>query len=105
MYNTDPITLTNQPETGAIPSLTLSRAAGCQEVGANVVLDEYWPAEVDESEVLVFGRVGDNRAKLPEVEAAMTPALLRIMALGPGGVAAAGGWSISLLFSRYWPPW
>eukprot|EP00956_Cyclotella_meneghiniana_P019533 scaffold33464_cov39-Cyclotella_meneghiniana.AAC.1 len=50
MYNTDPITLTNQPETGAIPSLTLSRAAGCQGVGADVVFDEYWPAEVDESE-------------------------------------------------------
>eukprot|EP00956_Cyclotella_meneghiniana_P010564 scaffold14654_cov50-Cyclotella_meneghiniana.AAC.11 len=25
----------------------------------------------------------------------------RMMALGPGGVAAAGGWSISLLFSRF----
>eukprot|EP00956_Cyclotella_meneghiniana_P007391 scaffold10078_cov70-Cyclotella_meneghiniana.AAC.2 len=29
----------------------------------------------------------------------------RMLTLGPGGVAAAGGWSIALLFSRYWPPW
>ena len=72
MYNTDPITtLTNQPETGAIPSLTLSRAGGCQGVGADVVFDEYWPAEVDESEIFVFGRVGDGGEKLAEAEAAM----------------------------------
>eukprot|EP00956_Cyclotella_meneghiniana_P022180 scaffold41487_cov100-Cyclotella_meneghiniana.AAC.3 len=80
MYNTDPITtLTNQPETGAIPSLTLSRAAGRQGVGADIVFDEYWP----------------GGAKLAEVEAAMTPALLLIMALGPGKVVAAGGRSNS----------
>ena len=73
MYNTDPITtLTNQPETGAIPPLTLSRGAGCLEVGANVVFDEYQPAKVDELEIFVFGSVVDGGAKLAEMEEAMT---------------------------------
>eukprot|EP00956_Cyclotella_meneghiniana_P031781 scaffold84720_cov20-Cyclotella_meneghiniana.AAC.1 len=38
-------------------------------------------------------------------EGAAALPVLRMMALGPDGVAAAGGWSISLLSSRYWPPW
>eukprot|EP00956_Cyclotella_meneghiniana_P035279 scaffold113303_cov37-Cyclotella_meneghiniana.AAC.1 len=60
---------------------------------------------MDESEIFVFGGVGAGRAKSTEMEAAMAPAVLRMKALGPGGVAAAGGWSIALLFLRYWPPW
>ena len=50
---------------------------------------------MDESEIFVFGRVGDGVAKLTELEAAMAPAVLRMMALGPGGVVAAGGRSNS----------
>ena len=33
------------------------------------------PAEVDESEIFVFGGDGDGGAKLAEAEAAMTPAV------------------------------
>ena len=43
----------------------------------------------------VFGGDGDGGANLAEAEAAMTPAVLRMMALGPGGVVAAGGRSNS----------
>ena len=105
MDKTDNTILTNQPETGAIPPLVSSRVLGCLGFVEKAVFDAIQPAEMDESEIFVFGRVGDGGAKSTEVEAAMTPAVLRMLALGPGGVAAAGGWSIALLFSRYWPPW
>ena len=48
---------------------------GCWGVVAEAVFVENRPAEVDESEIFVFGGVGDGGAKLAEVEAAMTPAV------------------------------
>ena len=42
---------------------------------AEAVFVENRPAEVDESEIFVFGGVGDGGAKFAEVEAAMTPAV------------------------------
>ena len=41
---------------------------------------------MDESEIFVFSGVGDGGAKSVEVEAAMTTAVLQMMALHPGGV-------------------
>eukprot|EP00956_Cyclotella_meneghiniana_P000692 scaffold737_cov60-Cyclotella_meneghiniana.AAC.1 len=61
MDKTDNTILTNQPETGAIHPLVLLR-----------------PAKMDESEIFVFGRVGDGGAKSTEAEAAMAPAVLRM---------------------------
>ena len=87
--------LTNQTETGAIPPLVSSRVVGCLGVVEKAVFDAIQPAEVDESEIFVFGGDGDGGANLAEAEAAMTPAVLRMMALGPGGVVAAGGRSNS----------
>eukprot|EP00956_Cyclotella_meneghiniana_P025093 scaffold51541_cov105-Cyclotella_meneghiniana.AAC.1 len=78
MDKTDNAILTNQPETRSILPLVSSR-----------------PAEMDESEIFVFGRVGDGGVKWTEVEAAMTPAVLRLMALGTGGVVPEGGRSNS----------
>eukprot|EP00956_Cyclotella_meneghiniana_P035098 scaffold111284_cov84-Cyclotella_meneghiniana.AAC.1 len=43
--------------------------------------------------------------KIEEKRAAAALPGARMLTLGPGGVAAAGGWSIALVFSRYWPPW
>ena len=68
------ITLTNQPETRQIPPLLLSRVVGCWGVVAEAVFVENWPAEVDESEIFVFGGVGDGGAKIGGAEAAMAPA-------------------------------
>eukprot|EP00956_Cyclotella_meneghiniana_P015740 scaffold24403_cov39-Cyclotella_meneghiniana.AAC.1 len=65
--------LTNQPETGAIPPIVLSRVVGCWRVVAKALVDAKQPAEMDESEIFVSGRVGSVRAKSEEVEAAMTP--------------------------------
>ena len=73
MNKKDKTTLTNQPETGAIPSPNLSRVVGRWGVVADAVFDEHRPAETDESEIFVFGRVGDGRAKSSEAEAMMTP--------------------------------
>ena len=75
MDKTDNTILTNQPESVTIPSLILSRVVGCLGVVAEAVFVENRPAEVDESEIFVFGGVGDGGAKLAEVEAAMTPAV------------------------------
>eukprot|EP00956_Cyclotella_meneghiniana_P038763 scaffold159697_cov56-Cyclotella_meneghiniana.AAC.1 len=69
------ITLTNQPETRQIPPPLSSRVVGCWGVVAEAVFVENLPAEVDESEIFAFHRVGDGRAKLAEAEAAMTPAV------------------------------
>eukprot|EP00956_Cyclotella_meneghiniana_P007802 scaffold10401_cov71-Cyclotella_meneghiniana.AAC.1 len=91
MDKTDSKLLTNQPETGAIPPLVSSRVVGCLGVVEKAVFDAKQPAEMDESEIFVFGGVGDGRPKSTEMEAAMAPAVLRMKALGPGGVAAAGG--------------
>eukprot|EP00956_Cyclotella_meneghiniana_P012308 scaffold17488_cov39-Cyclotella_meneghiniana.AAC.1 len=95
MDNTDNTILTNQPETGAIPPLVSSRVVGCLGVVAKAVFDAKQPAEMDESEIFVFGGDSDGGAKSTEVEAAMTPAVLRMMALGAGGVVTEGGRSIS----------
>ena len=48
---------------------------------------------MDRSEIFVSHSVSDGRAKLAEVEveAAMTPAVLQMLALGPGGVVTTGG--------------
>eukprot|EP00956_Cyclotella_meneghiniana_P005572 scaffold7169_cov76-Cyclotella_meneghiniana.AAC.4 len=72
MYNMNRITLTNQPETRQIPPLLSSRVVGCWGVVAEAVFVENQPAEMDESEIFVFGGVGDGGAKLAEAEAAMT---------------------------------
>ena len=42
---------------------------------ADAVFDEHRPAETDESQIFVFGRVGDGGAKTEEAEAAMTLAV------------------------------
>eukprot|EP00956_Cyclotella_meneghiniana_P014194 scaffold21161_cov96-Cyclotella_meneghiniana.AAC.5 len=42
-------------------------------VGAETEFVENQPAEVDEWEIFVFGRVGGGGAKLEEKETAMTP--------------------------------
>eukprot|EP00956_Cyclotella_meneghiniana_P006746 scaffold8981_cov73-Cyclotella_meneghiniana.AAC.8 len=93
MDKTDNRILTNQPETGAsaIPPLVSLRVVGCLGVVEKAVFDAKQPAEMDESEIFVFGRVGDGGGKFTEVEAAMTPAVLRMMALGTGGVVTEGG--------------
>ena len=75
IVKTDINALTNQPETRSIPPPSSSRAMGCWGVGAEAEFVENRPAEVDESEIFVFGGVGDGGAKLAEVEAAMTPAV------------------------------
>eukprot|EP00956_Cyclotella_meneghiniana_P034181 scaffold102129_cov38-Cyclotella_meneghiniana.AAC.2 len=95
MDKTDNTILTNQPETGAIPPLISSRVVGCLGVVEKAVFDAKLPAEMDESEIFVFGRVGDGGAKFTEVEAAMTPAVLRMMALGTGRVVTERGRSNS----------
>eukprot|EP00956_Cyclotella_meneghiniana_P011406 scaffold16006_cov70-Cyclotella_meneghiniana.AAC.1 len=91
MDKTDNTILTNQPETGGIPPLVLSRVVGCLGVVEKAVFDAKQPAEMDESKIFVFGGDGDGGAKSTEVEAAMTPAVLRMMALGAGGVVTEGG--------------
>jgi len=73
IVKTDNNTLTNQPEIAAIPPPLSSRVVGCWGVVAEAEFVEDRPAEVDESETFVFGRVGDGEAKSLEVEAAMTP--------------------------------
>eukprot|EP00956_Cyclotella_meneghiniana_P012746 scaffold18143_cov65-Cyclotella_meneghiniana.AAC.6 len=95
MDKTDNTILTNQPETRSILPLVSSRVMGCLGVVEKAVFDAKQPAKMDESEIFVFGRVGDGGVKWTEVEAAMTPAVLRMMALGPGGVVAEGGKSNS----------
>ena len=72
---TDNNALTNQPETGVIPSPLSSRVEECCGVEVEAVFDEWQPAEMDESEIFVFGGDGDGGAKLAEAEAAMTPAV------------------------------
>ena len=74
MDKTDDNTLTNQPETVPIASLIMSRVVGCLGVVEKAVFDVKQPAEVDESEIFVFGRVGDGGAKIGGEEAAMEPA-------------------------------
>ena len=68
------ITLTNQPETRQITPPLSSRVMGCWGVVAEAVFVENRPAEVDESEIFVFGGVGDGGAKIGGAEAAMAPA-------------------------------
>ena len=53
------------------------------------IFDKCWWAEVDESEIFVFGRVSDGGEKLIEVEAAMTSAVLQMMVLGTGWVVTS----------------
>eukprot|EP00956_Cyclotella_meneghiniana_P031528 scaffold83063_cov37-Cyclotella_meneghiniana.AAC.3 len=90
MYKFDPVLHTHQSTRN-----TLNPSLGCWRVGAEAVFVENPPAEVDELEIFLFGGDGDGGAKSAEAEAAMTPAAQRMMALGPGGVATARGWSIS----------
>eukprot|EP00956_Cyclotella_meneghiniana_P020550 scaffold36411_cov55-Cyclotella_meneghiniana.AAC.1 len=61
------------PETVSVPSPILSRVVECWEVAAEAVLDEYRPAEMDESKIFVFGRFVDSGANTEEMEAVMTP--------------------------------
>ena len=90
MYKTDPIALTNQPETGEIPSRILSQAVRSWEVGAEVEFDDYQLVEMDESKIFVFGRVVDGRAKLSKTKILTTMAVWQMLALGTGGIAAEG---------------
>ena len=75
MDKTDNTILTNQPETRQITPPLSWRVMGCLVVVAEAVFVENRPAEVDESEIFVFGGDGDGGAKLAEAEAAMTPAV------------------------------
>eukprot|EP00956_Cyclotella_meneghiniana_P044084 scaffold301313_cov146-Cyclotella_meneghiniana.AAC.1 len=75
MDKTDNRIPTNQPERGAIPPLISSRVVGCLGVVEKAVFDEKQQAEMDESEIFVFGRVGAGGAISAEIEAAMTPAV------------------------------
>eukprot|EP00956_Cyclotella_meneghiniana_P032053 scaffold86351_cov69-Cyclotella_meneghiniana.AAC.1 len=52
----------------AIPPLVSSRVAGCLGVVEKAVFDAKRPAEMDESEIFVFGHVGDGGAQSTEVE-------------------------------------
>ena len=72
---TDNTILTNQPESVTIPFLILLRVVGTWRVVAETVFVEDQLAEVDESEIFVFGSDGDGRVKSAEAEAAMTPAV------------------------------
>ena len=91
MDKTDNNALTNQPETRAIPPLASSRVMGCPGVGTDTAFDELQPAEIDESEIFVFGRVGDGGANSAEVEAEMTPPGELALALRVDVSSAAGG--------------
>eukprot|EP00956_Cyclotella_meneghiniana_P006063 scaffold7891_cov37-Cyclotella_meneghiniana.AAC.1 len=73
IVKTDNNTLTNQPEIVAIPPTLSSRVVVCLAVVAEAEFDELQPAEVDESVIFVFGRVGDTGANTKETETAMTP--------------------------------
>ena len=75
MDKTDNNALTNQPEIVAIPPLVLSRVVGCWGVVVEAEFDVKQKAEMDESEIFVFGGVGDGGAISAEVEAAMTLAV------------------------------
>eukprot|EP00956_Cyclotella_meneghiniana_P025115 scaffold51709_cov85-Cyclotella_meneghiniana.AAC.1 len=86
-----PFTLTNQPETGAIHPLASSRVVGCWGVVEKAVFDVKQPAEMHESEIFVFGRVGGGGAKSAEVEAAMTPLGELVLASGVDVSSAARG--------------
>eukprot|EP00956_Cyclotella_meneghiniana_P016549 scaffold26127_cov74-Cyclotella_meneghiniana.AAC.1 len=66
IYKSDPITLTNQPESHPIPPPSSSRVMGCWGVGAEVEFVENWPAEVDDELKFVFGRVSDGGANRPK---------------------------------------
>ena len=94
MDKTDNKLLTNQPETGTVPPLVSSRVVGCWRVVAKAVFDAKQPAEMDESEIFVSGRVGSVRAKSEEVEAAMTPPGELALTLGVGTTTAARGGSL-----------
>eukprot|EP00956_Cyclotella_meneghiniana_P017770 scaffold29224_cov40-Cyclotella_meneghiniana.AAC.1 len=54
---TDYFSLTNHPVTRAIPPPLSSRVVGCWGVVEKAVFDAKEPAEMDELEIFVFGRV------------------------------------------------
>ena len=91
MDKTDNNALTNQPATHAFPPPLSSPVVGCWGVGADTVFDELQPAEVDELEIFVFGRVGDLRANTEKTEAAMTPPGESVLTLGVVVSSAARG--------------
>eukprot|EP00956_Cyclotella_meneghiniana_P020612 scaffold36596_cov72-Cyclotella_meneghiniana.AAC.1 len=84
----------------ANPSPSSSRVVGCSGVVAETVFVEDQPAEVDESEIFVFGRVGDAGANKEETEAAMTPPSELALTLGVGTTTAARGRLKSRLLLR-----
>eukprot|EP00956_Cyclotella_meneghiniana_P041060 scaffold213197_cov42-Cyclotella_meneghiniana.AAC.2 len=95
IVKTDNNALTNQPEIVAIPPPLLSRVVGCWGVVAETEFVENRPVEVDESEIFMFGCVGDGGANSAEVEAEMTPPYriggclsIAILRLGVGERAA-----------------
>eukprot|EP00956_Cyclotella_meneghiniana_P014171 scaffold21129_cov82-Cyclotella_meneghiniana.AAC.1 len=77
----------------SIYPLILSRVVRCWGWGVveKAVFDVKQPAEMDESEIFVFGRVGGGGAKSAEVEAAMTPPGELALALGVDVSSAARG--------------
>ena len=85
IVKTDNNTLTNQPEIAAITPPLSSRVVGCSAVVAEAVFVEDWPAEIDESEIFMFGRVGDAGANKEETEAAMKPPGESALTLGVDG--------------------
>eukprot|EP00956_Cyclotella_meneghiniana_P038970 scaffold163561_cov64-Cyclotella_meneghiniana.AAC.3 len=70
--------------------LITQAAAGSLGVGANTVFHEKQPAEIDESEIFVFGRVGDTEANKEDTEAVMTPTGELVLALGVDVLSEAG---------------
>ena len=101
MDKTDDNTLTNQPETVPIASQVLSWVDGCWGVVEKAVFDVKQQAEMNETEVFVFGRVGGGGAKSAEVEAAMADAVVLALTLGVGATTAARGRLKSRQLLRY----
>eukprot|EP00956_Cyclotella_meneghiniana_P001514 scaffold1713_cov45-Cyclotella_meneghiniana.AAC.1 len=95
--------LTNQPETDTILSLTLLSVVGCWGVvDEAVIFDVKQPSEMDESEIFVFGRGGGGGAKSEEVEAAMTPPGELALALEEGRLKSRSLLRNSGRFSQRW---
>eukprot|EP00956_Cyclotella_meneghiniana_P018962 scaffold32046_cov63-Cyclotella_meneghiniana.AAC.1 len=91
IVETDNNALTNQPEIVAIPPPLSSWVVGCWGVVVEAEHVKNQPTEMDESEIFVFGRVGDAGANTEEMEAAMTPPGEMALTLGVDGSTAARG--------------
>ena len=108
MYKSDPITLTNQPETDTAPPPSSSRVMGCWGVGRRLNLlrtgQPKWTNWKYSCSAVCDGRgeIDGSRG------AAMKPTVQQMLALGPGGVWLQGGRCNSQYLRRYGrfcPPW